>query len=183
MEIAKALAFKDVNQIAFVVTDLSRALDNFAEKLGIRTWYRSIPSEKESGEVIYNGAKIETDYDFVLGYLGRMQFEVVVVGKIRNIYLDHLEKHGEGLHHISSFVSDFDRKVAAYKKIGVETIQHGKLVSKGGFITRFAYFDNAQNNGLTTEILETRFHGIPMKTSPFTMQLGRITGDLEVVKW
>jgi catechol 2,3-dioxygenase-like lactoylglutathione lyase family enzyme len=182
-DIASALAYKNVHQLGFVVEDMGRALDNFAEKLGIRKWYRPVFSEKDESPIFYKGAKIDSQLGIAVGYLGRLQIELVTTKGDRNIYLDHLERHGEGMHHICFFVSDLDRKLGAYKKLGIEPVQAGAIVSKGGAVTRYAYLDSALTNGLIVELTETRRFGLPMKMSPFLMKVGKMTGDLSVVEW
>lgn len=182
-EIIKTLTFGKVNQLGFVVENLENALKNFRDKLGIRNWYRPLISDKSEGSILYRGSRIPPQWDFVVGYLGSLQFELVAATGGKNIYTEHLEKHGEGLHHICFFVSDMKNKLAAYKKMEIEPIQSGTIISKGGAITNYAYLDGMRVNGLIIEIIETRLYGMPIKMSPLMMQVGRMKGDLKKVQF
>jgi methylmalonyl-CoA/ethylmalonyl-CoA epimerase len=182
-EILKALSFGEVNQLGFVVENLEDALKNFRDKLGIKNWYRPVSSEKSDGSTLYRGNRIPMEWDFVMGYLGSVQFELVCNSGENNIYSEHLEERGEGLHHICFFVSDMENKLASYKQLGIEPIQSGTLVSKGGAITKYAYLDSRLMNGLIIEMTETRLFGIPIKMTPFMMKVGHMKGDLEKVQF
>lgn len=174
----KALHFGRVDQMGLVVESLDRALPKFSDALGVRAWYRPVHKDNEAREMLYRGQQIKIDFDFVIGYCGSMQFELIVPGSERNIYVEHLEKHGEGFHHICFFVSDLDRKLAAYKELGAEPVQSGAVGGKSGAVTRYAYLDNTNTHGFMIEMSETRLFGIPTKPSPFIMKMGALTGDL-----
>jgi len=182
-EIIKTLSFGNVNQLGFVVENLESALKNFRDKLGIRNWYRPLLSSKNEGSILYRGNMIDPQWNFAVGYLGSIQFELVAATEGKDIYTEHLEKHGEGLHHICFFVSDMKNKLATYKAKGVEPIQSGTIISKGGAITNYAYLDGMRVNGLIIEIIETRLYGIPIKMSPLMMKIGHIKGDMEKVQF
>ena len=173
--------FKQVDQVGFVVEDMEDAIRNFSDKLGVRDWYRPRKSEEDEGKIIYRGEEIVPEIDFVLGYCGRLQFELVTTGGPKNIYSEHLERHGEGLHHICFFIKDIDATMAEYKKMGVEPIQTGSVLGKGGAVTRYAYMDGSLTNGLIVELSETKLFGINTKMSPVMMKVGHLTGDLEKV--
>lgn len=181
--INSVLRFKNVDQVGVVVHDIKDAVRNYRQKLGIRTWYRAVSAPDDDGSVFFRGQKLNSDIEFVLGYCGGLQFELVQSSGDANIYSEHLEKHGEGLHHVCFFVSDLERKLAAYKKLDIEPVQTGRVKGKGGAITHYAYLESGKINGLCIEMSETRLYGLPTKMSPFMMKVGKLTGDLEVVEY
>jgi catechol 2,3-dioxygenase-like lactoylglutathione lyase family enzyme len=168
-----------LHQISLVVEDMPRAVQHFKHYLGLGPWYRAAPGPAH--DIWYRGQPVDCTVDFVMTFAGAIQFELVHTQGDPNLYTEHLEKYGEGLHHIGFFVSDFQRKVNAYNQAGFETLQRGHIVSKGGSVTDYAYFDfNPDDKRLVyTEVTATRLAGrIPVRMTPLMMKLGVLTGDL-----
>ena len=174
--------FKRVDQVGIVVRDIEDAIRNMSDKLGVKKWYR--PSKSEDGEntITLRGKEIHPEVDFVLGYCGSLQFELVSSQGEPSLYTEFLEEHGEGIQHLGFFVSDLDRKLAAYKAMGVEPVMSGEAVGKTNAVTRYVYLDHAHVSGLCIEMIETRLFGIPTRMTPLMMHIGHATGDLELVK-
>jgi len=179
---ATVLNFKQIDQLGIVVNDMDEAIRNFAGKLGVKSWYRPAAWDANMGTIIYRGKEIRPEIAFVMGYCGNLQIELITTRGDGNIYTEHLEQHGEGLHHIGFFVSDFKKKLEAYAKLGIEPIQSGAVAGKGGDITNYAYLDAKNTNGVIIELVETRVYGINTKMSPFMMLLGHMIGDLVKVE-
>jgi methylmalonyl-CoA/ethylmalonyl-CoA epimerase len=175
---ANILNFKQVDQLGIVVSDMNVAVRKFTGKLGVKSWYRSAGMAGNKSNINYRGKEIVSELDIVMGFCGNLQIELVATGGDRNIYNEHLEKHGEGLHHICFFVSDINKKLAAYSKLGMEPIQSGMVKGKGGDVTQYAYLDPTESNGVIIELVETKIHGISTRMSPLMMFIGHMIGDL-----
>lgn len=179
-DVEQAFRYGKVHQVGLVVEDMKYAVERCSSLLGIRRWYRAV--NKTAGEVVVRGKPVKCRLDFVLGFCGKTQVELIASSGDGNIYTEFLESHGPGLHHVCFFVTDLQRKMEAYANAGLSPIQTGRVESKGGTITRYAYFDPGPAGGLIIELSESRLAGkIPVRMSPFMMKIGRLTGDLEPV--
>lgn len=176
-------AFRNADQLGIVVRDINDAMRNFSRLYGVRDWYRNGRNEEKPDKVFYKGKQIQQENDMALGYCGSLQLELVQpTGDEESIYTTHLEKHGEGMHHLGFFVPDMDAKLAAYAKLGIEPVQTCELFAKGGAVTRCAYMDDTEANGITIELVETKMFGIHMRMKPILLKVGALMGDLEKVK-
>lgn len=95
-------------------------------------------------------------FDAELGWQrhGRVVYEWILPLKGPTVYLDHMAKHGEGLHHIAFEVSDLDEEVARWNALGFPFVQGGAWGEKGkpGW-GRFAYQDTHPIGGADIELL------------------------------
>lgn len=174
---------KNVDQIGIVVRDMEAAMKKFSALYGVRTWYKNGRNDEKPDVVFYKGKQIQQQNEMALGYCGSMQLELVQSGGTEeNIYTTHLENHGEGIHHLGFFVPDLEAKLAAYAKLGIAPVQTCELYAKGGAVTRCAYLDNADANGITIELVETRMFGIHMRMKPILLKIGAMMGDLQKVR-
>lgn len=182
-DMGNILKFRNADQLGIVVRDIQEAMRNFSRLYGVRDWFRNGRNDQKPDKVFYRGNQIEQDNDMVLGYCGGLQLELVQPGGgAQSMYTDHLEQHGEGLHHLGFFVPDLDARVAAYASLGIEPVQTCELYAKGGAVTRCAYMDNTRTNGITIELIETRMFGMHMRMKPVLLKIGSLMGDLEKVR-
>lgn len=193
-----------VHQLGFVVQDVDRALDELSVMFGIRRWYR--PVNKAEPLITYRGRRVACTVEFVLGFAGRTQVEVITTQGEANIFSDFLAAEGPGLHHLCFFVTNYDRALAHYRAEGYQEVQTGVVESKGGSVTRFCYLQprDGEGNGtavaaahgesqqsaatrtparspigMTIELSEARLASIlPIRMTPFMMRVGVLTGDL-----
>jgi len=165
-----------ISQLGIVVENVERAIEFYSEFLGIKPWYRGMIAEKET---LYRGNEIKLNLDIVLAYSGKLMIELIqVLDGDKNIYSEHLDKYGEGLHHIGIEVTDFDEKMAVASDLGIKVLQSGFIKSKGGAITKYAYFDTVDLCGYIVELIETRLFGFPVGMSQLMMSLGCLLGDV-----
>lgn len=170
-----------VDQIGIVVRDAEKAMRRYTQALGVRCWYRA----ESSGEmrVVSRGKELVLDIDIHLGYMGRVQLEIIESrAGSGGIYTEHLEARGEGLHHVGFFVSNLDKKLRALRAIGIEPAQSGEIRSRGGAVTRYAYYETGGPGNIIAEFIETKILGIPVGMSRFMMNIGTLTGDARRVR-
>jgi hypothetical protein len=122
------------------------------------------------------------EVDMVFAYSRKLMLELVEVKSGNsNIYSEHLERHGEGLHHLGFEVSDFDRKMKLASELEIPVIQSGLVKSKGGAISKMAYLDTTAQLGYPIELMESRIMGVPVGKSRFMMRVGCLLGDVSKV--
>lgn len=177
----KTLALPPVRQIGIVVESLPKAVEFYSNAFGIGPWFRS----RFAGEEHYLKGKrqIHFNLDIAMAFAGNIQYELIEhKGGDRSIYVDHLEKYGEGLHHLGFFVNDFDQRLASCRHCGITVLQSGLLRSGGnlgGSTTKYAYLDTRQTGGVILEFIETSTMGMKIKASRAWYELGALMGDLE----
>lgn len=141
---------RKVVQYAFTVRQLTPVLD-FWSRLGFSD--RSV-THPPLWDLRYRGKP--ADFDAELGWQrhGRVVYEWILPLKGPTVYLDHMEKHGEGFHHIAFEVSDLDAEVARWNALGFPFVQGGAWGEKGkpGW-GRFAYQDTHPIAGADVELL------------------------------
>jgi catechol 2,3-dioxygenase-like lactoylglutathione lyase family enzyme len=182
-DVARVLKLPRLNQLGIVIKDMDRAMDYFSRTFGLGPWFRAGLADEEH----YRGGteRIQFDLDIVMAFSGGIMLELISHLKgDRNIYLDHLEEHGEGIHHLGFFVNDFDRRMEAVRDAGIGVLQSGIIRSGGkvgGSETKYAYLDTAETGGIIFEYIQTKFMGMAIKMSRPWFEMGVLTGDLEKI--
>jgi methylmalonyl-CoA/ethylmalonyl-CoA epimerase len=143
--------FSRITQYAFVVRDLRR-VSAYYERLGLG----ALPFERNvSLERVYRGRP--GTFEMLLGW-GRwadVVFEWIQPTVGPSTYDEHLERHGEGFHHLGFHVSDMDAAVARLRARGLAVTMSGGWDS-GGNAGRFAYLDAERHGGVAVELLWNR---------------------------
>lgn len=139
-----------VAQFAFTVRELDPVLDYWS-RLGFTE--RSV-THPPLWDLRYHGRPADFDADLGWQRHGRIVYEWVHPLKGPTVYLDHMEKHGEGFHHIAFEVDDLDREVARWSALGFPFLQGGAWGEKGkpGW-GRYAYQDTDAIAGAEVELL------------------------------
>lgn len=128
-----------IDQVAFVVEDLEDGMDRFGAVLGISPWriYRFEPPRLT--ETTYRGESHDYSMALALTELGDTMLELIEPLEGRSIYTDHLDDHGEGLHHVACFsFEDPDGVVESFEDAGLPVLQSGDFAG-----TTYWYFDTA----------------------------------------
>jgi catechol 2,3-dioxygenase-like lactoylglutathione lyase family enzyme len=147
---AAPAAGRKVVQYAFTVRQLEPALD-FWSRLGFSEKSLTHPS---LWDLRYHGKPADFDARFGWQRHGRVPYEWILPLKGPTVYLDHMEKHGEGFHHIAFDVADLDAEVARWNALGFPFVQGGAWGENGkpGW-GRFAYQDTHPIGGADVELL------------------------------
>ena len=64
------------------------------------------------------------------------------------LYAKFLEEKGEGLHHVGSYVKEFDEAVRHMKDLGIPVLAEGDVYG-----VRYTYFDTEDECGFVTELI------------------------------
>jgi methylmalonyl-CoA/ethylmalonyl-CoA epimerase len=134
-----ALLSPPFQQVAIIVRDLDEGVRRWSEHLQIGPWtaYRLEPPRLR--EMRYFGQEVEFSVRHALAWQGEMQFELLQPLEGPSIFADHLEEHGEGLHHVAKYVPDHAAAVAAALAAGFAPIQSARGFGAEGD-GAFAYF-------------------------------------------
>jgi catechol 2,3-dioxygenase-like lactoylglutathione lyase family enzyme len=147
---AALAAGRKVVQYAFAVRQLEPVLD-FWSRLGFSEKSLTHPA---LWDLRYHGKPADFDARFGWQRHGRVPYEWILPLKGPTVYLDHMEKHGEGFHHIAFDVGDLDAEVARWNALGFPFVQGGAWGENGkpGW-GRFAYQDTHPIGGADVELL------------------------------
>ncbi|MCY8231631.1 VOC family protein [Priestia endophytica] len=140
-----------IEQLAFVVKDLDAAAEAYCKLLGVEK-----PEVIESGsceifQVEFEGKPTEADSKYTFINTPMLQIELIEPGNAPSTWKKHLEKHGEGVHHISFVVKNLDKKIQVLQEMGYPVIQRGNFYNGKG---RYAYFDTVSDYKVIIELLE-----------------------------
>lgn len=139
-----------IDQVAVVVEDLKDGMDRYRAILGIEPWtvYRFEPPELD--ETTYRGEDTEYGMVLALGDAGDTMIELIEPTMGPNLYADHLDEHGEGLHHVAYFgwgEEETYEVLEAFEAAGMPVVQSGNYLG-----TDFWYLDTTDElNGLLFE--------------------------------
>jgi methylmalonyl-CoA/ethylmalonyl-CoA epimerase len=138
----------EVSQVAFVVEEIEDGVDRFGALLGVGPWqlYRFEPPTLT--ETTYRGEAREYSMILALADVGGTMIELIEPLTGPSIYTEHLEDHGEGLHHVACFAfDDPEGTVEAFEDAGMSVLQSGVYGE-----TPYWYVDTAEElNGLIFE--------------------------------
>ncbi len=101
-------------------------------------------------EMEYRGAPTSFAAIVALCSLGPMTYEVIQPLSGPSIWADHLQAHGDSVHHLGYYVDDIDEAVAAMAAKGYEVVQSGRGFGADGD-GAFAYFDTTAAFGCYME--------------------------------
>lgn len=139
----------EITQIAFVVEDLDDGMDRFGALLGVEPWevYRFEPPRLT--DRTFRGEPHEYSMALAITEVGDTMLELIEPLEGESIYTEHLDEHGEGLHHVGCFAfDDVDAVIEEFEDAGMGVLQSGNFDG-----VKYWYFDTADElNGV---ILET----------------------------
>jgi len=141
---------KKVSQFAFVARDLDQ-VSKYWSTLGFPEMSFTHPP---LWDLRYHGQPGQ--FDAILGWQrhGNVVYEWIQPTKGPTTYLDHMAKHGEGLHHIAFNVTDIELEKSVWSKAGFPITQSGAWGERDqtGY-GRFAYADAHAIGGTEIELL------------------------------
>jgi methylmalonyl-CoA/ethylmalonyl-CoA epimerase len=149
-----------VNQIALVVHDLEATMRRYWEMLGVGPWSVYTYGPPLVREMTYRGKAQEYRMRLALAHTGPMMIELIQPLSDHNIYVEHLDRKGEGLHHLGIFVPSLGPAVADAERQGFSMIQSGRGYGKSGD-GGYAYFDTEASLGVILELIEIPKERIP----------------------
>ena len=135
---ARDLGLGPIDQVAYVVHDLERALPRYESMFGpfqVATY--------EMKECSIRGVDGECTLRLAINSSGPVEIELIEVVAGETTHSEHLREHGEGLHHVRFRVADLDPKVAELEAAGYRTV----LSKRFGPKLAFAYLESPPEIG------------------------------------
>ena len=141
-----------IRQICLVVRDLDKALAQWSA-LGIGPWRVHDLGPNWVSEMTFRGQPQRTAVKYAAADSGSLNFELIEPGDEPNVYTEHLDVHGEGLHHLGYFVDDIETAITEMQALGYKVIQAGRGLGVDGD-GAYAYFDTVDALGCMLEAIE-----------------------------
>ncbi|MBZ0289056.1 MAG: VOC family protein [Anaerolineae bacterium] len=138
-----------VVQIAIVVHDIERALDNYTRILGVERPPVRITDEAEKSRINYRGQTTAARAKLAFIHLGQVDLELIEPFGGPSVWQEVLDARGECVHHIAFRVQGTDKVVEFFGENGISVTQQGHYT--GGMYT---YLDSAPALGVIIELLE-----------------------------
>ena len=142
-----------ISQVGFIVKDIEKSKQTFAEFFGVPT-----PEHFDGGEYEITQTTVNSEPAphanclmafFTVG--DGVQIELIQPNGVKSTWQDFLDTHGEGIHHIAFNVKGMDKIVTNCKDWGLDCLQHGKYGGGGG---EYTYLDATNKMHCILELLE-----------------------------
>jgi catechol 2,3-dioxygenase-like lactoylglutathione lyase family enzyme len=182
----KGIKDKTLAQVCIIVKDLESAMQKYADILGF-----NLPEIQETllhdhTEATYHGKPTDARARLVCFEIGKIQFELLQPLDPPSAWMDFLQKHGDGIHHVAFFVPDTQTAVESFAEHGYTVTHQGLFTGRTGMYT---YLDTDRDMGIVIELLE-HFDGSPQLSAPpfpadkgigtdIVCQVGIIVHDIE----
>lgn len=135
------LPLKTIDQIGIVVRDIDSVIEQWSAIFGIKHWaFREIEGTDRQGR--------PHRVRLAFARLGRLEIELIQPLAGRVFHSIFLERHGEGIHHLGSYVDDVDGDAKDLQTRGARL-----LSARPDF---YAYLDSGQSDGVIFELINSR---------------------------
>ena len=144
------LGTKIVTQIGFVVNDIEKTSQAFADFLGVEKpqWSLTDTIDKTHGE--FNSQPCPARAKLAFFHVGEtLDIELIEPDETPSVWRNVLNEKGEGVHHIAFVVNGMKEKILALEGNGMKLLQRGEYT--GG---RYAYIDCVDQLKTIVELLE-----------------------------
>lgn len=143
------LGTKVITQIGLLVHDIEKVSGAYAEFFGMEkpAWFWTDTVDKAQTE--YRGASSEARAKLAFFDMGSLQLELIEPDQHPSTWREHLDAHGEGVHHIALVVEGMKEKISIMEGKGMKLVQKGEYT--GG---RYAYMDSFEPLKVMLELLE-----------------------------
>lgn len=137
-------------QICWVVDDLDGSERWFTDYLGVPAWTRWDQVHFGPEHCTYRGKPADYVIDISIGYASSQQIELIEPSRGVNLYTEHLERSGPGLHHVAFLPGDFRATVAEAQRRGMAITQRGEF--EGGI--EYVYLDGSAGGAPHIELMK-----------------------------
>jgi hypothetical protein len=140
-----------LQQVAFVVKDLTAGMEFFNRTMGIPRFYAIEDFGHKARDKTFRSRPAEHNFKLALAYSGDTQIELIQHLSGDTCYNEHLERRGEGLHHLGFFLYDpqeYQRASDSLVADGYSPLMSGRFGA-----TLYTYFDTEAAIGSIMEIV------------------------------
>ncbi len=143
------LGTNTITQIGLLVHDIDETSQAYADFFGVEKpkWFWTDTVDVAQTE--YRGESSVARAKLAFFNMGSLQLELIEPDQHPSTWREHLDKHGEGPHHIAFVVDGMKEKVAVMEQNGMGLVQKGEYT--GG---RYAYMDTFKQLKVMLELLE-----------------------------
>lgn len=154
---------KKIVQVGIVVKNVHKTAKRYTEIFGIKKW---IFVDGKMTDIVSHKKRLgdgTCSVRIALGNVGKIQFELIQPFDIQGTHAEFLEKHGEGVHHLSfGVIEDHDKVISALEGRGIDIDMSAEgngldvdLNVKGQAEVHFTYMDTVQTLGTRFEFVKS----------------------------
>ncbi len=141
-----------ITQVALVVEDLDRTVENYWKYFGIGPWHFYTYCRPLVKDMSYYGMDADYKMRIALSYFGPTRIELIEVLEGDAIHKDFIEQHGYGVQHFGLLVDDMEEAIAKTEEAGFHVIMDGSGFGPDGD-GHYAYLDTEELLGVTLELI------------------------------
>jgi catechol 2,3-dioxygenase-like lactoylglutathione lyase family enzyme len=138
-----------VCQVGLIVRDIERSSAAWADLLGVDVPQWLLTDAYEDAHTAYRGQPTAARAKLAFFHLGQVSLELIEPVGAPSTWREHLETHGEGVHHIAFRIKGMEEQLTLLADKGIPAVQRGDYT--GG---RYAYVDAVPQLGVVLELLE-----------------------------
>ncbi len=142
-----------VTQVAFIVKDIEKTKEKFANFFGVEAPQTVLAGDYEITKTVVEG-KPAPDAKCKMAFFDggpNVRIELIEPNGVKSTWQDFLDEHGEGIHHIAFNIKKMDDKITACEENGMKCTQRGIFGNGGG---EYAYIDATSDLKCFIELLE-----------------------------
>jgi hypothetical protein len=146
-----SLQLNNITQIGIVTGDLYQMIRRYEEHYGVGPWEifdGNIGFKDEAENLTVYGKRQDFKVSLALCTVGNVQIEIIQPLDEYSDYARHLKKHGEGVIHHISVITDNDAFREKMKERKIGSVMRGDVIG----VETFEYFDTGEDLGVKIEI-------------------------------
>jgi hypothetical protein len=152
-ESALELDLPSIDQIGIVVENIEDGMERYTKLLDISPWTGFEFTAENLMDTTYRGRSVDHDFRLAIATVDGLDIELIEPLSEPTLYQDHLDEHGEGIHHVAYYARDeaqLQSYVDSFDSIDVPVVQSG--VYEG---TTYVYLDTRDElTGVMLEIVD-----------------------------
>lgn len=139
--------------LSFVVADIDAAREQWSLRLGVPVSQAHLTPDTTTGQTRYWGSRSPARARQVHFQAADLRIELLEPVGSPSIWKDHLDRFGEGVHHVAFWVDDLDAALAQHRSRGALISQTGVFPGgRQGSGGAYAFAEDEQG-GLAIELL------------------------------
>ena len=127
----------DLVQVGLVVKDLDATVKTYADEFGVEPWNISEYNDKTTKDMKVYGESVNCSFMVATVKIGDTEMELIQPKDEKSIFAEFLRLYGEGFHHVTYKVGNYEKAKARFRDIGISIAQSG---SKDG--QEFIYYNS-----------------------------------------
>jgi catechol 2,3-dioxygenase-like lactoylglutathione lyase family enzyme len=140
---------RQMHQVSVVVKDVQAAVERYWNLFGVGPWQIYTFEPPELSDPTIHGKPEPYSMRIALAFMGEVQWELIQPLTGPSIYREFLDEHGEGVHHVSFGVDDYDGAMASLQDQGINMLMGGSWHG-----ATFGYVDTEKDLGVIVEMFK-----------------------------